>query len=109
MSADYTGLHGRSPYEGPYQAWRGSEEEHAAPEHWEELDRGICPWCGRTVRWDEEREAWLLDPSLTVLVLTEKEYRLIDHGLRAYHASNTTAVAETMTRMYDLNRPYEGE
>lgn len=98
-SENYTGLHGRSPFEGPFQAWRGKDEEHCVPEHWEDLDRGICPWCGRTVRWDETTETWVLDPSLTVLVLTEDEHRALPQMV--------PALADVVDRMYDLNRPFE--
>lgn len=104
MSSDsYTGLHGRSPYEGPYQAWRGKDEEHAAPEHWEDLNRGICPWCGRTVRWDEKRETWVLDPSLTVLVLTQDEFdKVLDRSGEA-----DSDLAHVLEWQHSLNRPFD--
>lgn len=101
MSADnYVGLHGRSPFEGRYQAWRGKEEEHCVPEGWEDLNRGICPWCGRTVEWDERLDDWVLDGKLVVLVLREWEVDEIRQAV-------TQPLAEDITRMFDLNRPFE--
>lgn len=101
MSNDnYVGLHGRSPFEGKYQAWRGKEEEHAVPEHWEDLNRGICPWCGRTVTWDEQADKWVLDDTLTVLVVTPDEWSgLVYEG----------KVPDVFESMFELNRPFEEE
>lgn len=108
MSQDsYVGLHGRNPYEqGHTWADADGSVRHYVPEDWEDLDRGICPECGRTVRWDEGADAWVLDPSLTVLVLTEEESQLAIGLLRAYHAGNTDELALMMERQYDRNRPY---
>lgn len=108
MSADnYVGLHGRSPFEGKYQAWRSSEEEHCVPEHWEDLDRGICPWCGRTVEWDERLDKWVLDDTLTVLVLNEEEIariRDLAYGMPGFKKGATYQMIE---RQHDLNHPFE--
>jgi len=70
MSADYTGLHGRSPYEPDSHS---DTRAHFVPEGWEEADRGICPRCGRTVRWDADSAEWILEPTMRVLVLTATE------------------------------------
>ena len=89
--SEYTGLHGRSPYEDI-----GVHGEHFVPDGWEDLDVGICPTCGRTIRWDFERQAWVNDPSLTVLVLKEAEIEEIRTAV-------TQPLAETITRMNEVN------
>lgn len=94
-------------------AWRTAEEEHAVPEHWEDLNRGICPYCGRTVMWNQVTEKWELDDSLTVLVLLEGEVKAIDNALEwlmtrgDQAATNADFAREQVQRQYDLNRPFE--
>lgn len=73
MSDAYTGIHGRRPGE-PFTAG-----EHFVPEGWDEADVGICPDCGRTVRWDEKRDAWVTAPDLRVLVLDPDEVEWVRH------------------------------
>jgi hypothetical protein len=114
MSGDYTGLHGRSPWEPDYPHPRGAvidehyDGDHAVPEHWEELNRGICPWCGRTVTWDETQERWILDPSLTVLVLTRDEMETL-RVLKAAHATNTDELMHVVEWQHELNGPFEDD
>lgn len=126
MSDNYTGLHGRSTFE------KAERHRHFVPEAWEDLNRGICPQCGRTVRWEERLTAWVVDPSLTVLVLTDEEVRhvrigLVLSALEADRASRRRSSSDaeramagrrrgfvnaldiTIDRQYDLNRPFEEE
>jgi hypothetical protein len=110
-SENYVGLHGRSPFEGKYLAWRGPEEEHCVPEFWEDLDVGICPWCGRTVGWSDADEKWILDPRLGVLVLRQEAIELLLQHLRQRTDSDDLPkvweIADMIERELDLNRPYE--
>lgn len=106
MNASYTGLHGRTPWErndhGPTTG-----NDHYVPEGWDELERGICPRCGQTVRWDETTDAWVVDDSLTVLVLTEDEIEKIGHAAKGWPAFSKTGLPASVEQMYDLNRPFE--
>lgn len=83
MKDDYVGLHGRQPSEREHM-WADAKGEvrHFVPLAWEELNRGICPGCGRTVSWSDAEERWLVDPSLTVLVLTREEILTVEDALR---------------------------
>lgn len=104
----YTGLHGRSPdYQNEHGAITG--EDHFVPEGWDELDRGICPRCGRTVLWNPATEKWEADESLVVLVLLDGEVKAIDNALdwlsmRAEPARNAEFARDQVQRQYELNR-----
>ena len=103
---DYTGLHGRDPYDTGHNETTGPD--HFVPEHWEDLNRGICPRCGRTVVWDEAKDRWIPDPHLTVFVLTQEECEklaaLINDPAQVDSAAEKTR--EQLERQWDLNRPY---
>lgn len=68
---DYRGLHGRRPGEIERAG------EHFVPDGWDFVGVGICPDCGRTIRWDEARGVWALAVDLRVLVLDDDEVEWI--------------------------------
>ena len=91
MSDLYTGVFGRSLNDndhGPRTAY-----DHFVPEGWDEINRGICPRCGKPVSWNEAIDQWMHDPTLTVLILTRHEMDLVlqedpSHEIRAMHELN---------------------
>ena len=106
MNDSYVGLHGRDPYDTGHDKTTGPD--HFVPEFWEDLNRGICPRCGRTVTWNEERDRWLPDDSLTVLVLTEEEIDTIALVAAGLPSFKKTGLPEMIRRQYDLNRDLDG-
>jgi hypothetical protein len=110
--ADYTGLHGRNPYDDDDHDRDEGPPTHFVPESWEDLNRGICPQCGRTVSWDDETERWKIDPTLAVFVLGEDEISTADNALdwlatRPDSEQVATAVKVMIERQFELNRPFE--
>ena len=101
-----TTLHGRSEFTPSEHGGGNAGNRHFVPEGWEDTDRGICPACGQTVRWmaydDEGGGRWEPDGTLTVLVVTEEEWRLIDE-----EALGLERIEPALRLMYNLNRPFE--
>jgi hypothetical protein len=61
-------------------AWQGHDpdfsKDHFVPEGWEDLDLGLCPR-GEAVRWDADRDHWVVDRTLRVVVVRQEERDLV--------------------------------
>lgn len=102
MSQDsYVGIHGRSPYDDV------PDHDHFVAAYWEDVDRGICPQCGRVVSWDAGNKIWRVRRNLNVLILTDSETDTLVGLLKTFHGRNTDRIAELIQGMKNLNKPFE--
>lgn len=98
MSSDsYVGIHGRTPYETV------EPHEHMVAEFWEDLNRGICPVCGRTVGWDAGNQKWRVRTNLNVVLLFDKEVKAL---AAIFERSGVADLHSLIERQVELNKPY---
>ena len=105
--SEYVGLHGRSPFTPPEHG-RFEGDDHFAPEFWEDIDRGICPRCGRTVSWDAGNQKWRVRRNLNVVLLFDREIEALLKLLPPQDEdSGADRLRQLIVGQQALNKPFE--